>query len=67
MTTGDTPWMVRLSMVVRSPREDFNESFVGSQVALENHSPDTTVSDHYYRKALTTEVTVRNLRIQSVM
>lgn len=66
MTAGDTPWMVRLSMVVRSPRDDPGDRFPGAQIPLENHTPPTT-SDHYYRKALTTEVTVRNLRIQSVL
>lgn len=66
MTAGDVPWMVRISMVARSPRQDPADTYPGSPIALENHSPSST-TDNYYRKALTTEVTVRNLRIQSVL
>ncbi len=66
MTDGDTPWMVRISLVVRSSRDDPSDRFEGSRFALENHNP-TTTTDYYFRKVTTTEVTVRNLRTQSVL
>lgn len=66
MTDGQTPWMVRLSLVVRSSRDDPRDLFPGQRYALENNTPSPT-SDHYFRSLLTTEVTVRNLRAQSVL
>lgn len=66
MSTGEVPWMVRISMVARSSRDDPADLHTSAPIALENHTPAVT-NDRYYRKVLTTAVTVRNLRVQSVM
>ncbi len=66
MTDGQTPWVVRISLVVRSSRDDPSDRFSGQRFALENNSPDPT-PDYYFRQLTTTEVTVRNLRAQSVL
>ena len=66
MTDGDVPWMVRLSLVVRSAKEDPEERHTGTTYTLENHS-SSGASDGYFRELLTTEITVRNLRTQSVL
>lgn len=66
MTDGDMPWMVRISLVVRSSRDDPSDLHEGTRYALENNSPSTS-TDMYFRVVTTTEVTVRNLRTQSVL
>ncbi len=58
-------WMVRLSFLARSAREDFRDNFTTTRPALGNRSGGTTSSDHYLRQVITTEVTVRNLRYQA--
>lgn len=57
-------YMVRLSFVVRSGREDLQDLFPGARPALEDNPGDAT-ADHYYRQITSTEVTVRNLRMQA--
>ena len=63
---GEMPWMVRISLVVRSSREDPAGLHESSRPDLENNtgSGDT---DHYFRQVLTTESTARNLRYQAVL
>ena len=60
----DDVWMVRIMMVVRSPKDNY-EGFVWSgnvRPALGNNGASTT-EDGYYRDIVVTEVTVRNLRL----
>ena len=59
---GDEVIMVRLSLVGRSAREDTLGRYSSQRPDLENRSGSTT-TDNYYRQVLTTEVTVRNLRL----
>lgn len=66
MAAGDVPWMARVSVVVRSSRDDPADTYPGVPISVENHVADTT-EDHYYREVLTTEVTVRNVRAQAVL
>lgn len=55
-------WMVRFSLVARSPRSDKTLSEVSSPVALEDNSGSGT-ADGYSRQALTSKVQLRNLRM----
>lgn len=57
-------YMIRVSFVVRSSREDLQDLFPGARPALEDN-PAGAGSDHYYRQVVSTEVTVRNLRMQA--
>ena len=59
-------WAVRISLTIRSHKEN-PEGFTWSnnvRPALANNSAGTT-ADGYYRNSMTTEVTVRNLRMLS--
>ena len=58
-------WMVRMSFMVRSSREDFRDNFRTGRPAMGNRSPGSAGADHYLRQAITTEVAVRNLRYQA--
>ena len=58
----DDVWQVRISMIVRSSREDPRGLYTSSRPGLANRTA-ATADDNYYRQALTTEVTVRNLRV----
>lgn len=60
---GTQVWMVRVSLVSRSAKQDKREMHVETRPNLENHSP-TAAPDSYYRQVLTTAVSVRNLRYQ---
>lgn len=57
-------YMVRISVVVRSGREDLVRTRTSVRPALEDNpaSPDP---DYYFRQVVSTEVTVRNLRMQA--
>ncbi len=55
-------WMVRYSLVSRSPRADKVNTSVSSPISLENNS-GLSSTDGYSRKALTSKVQFRNLRI----
>jgi len=59
---GDEVIMVRLSMVGRSAREDMLGRYTSQRPDLENHS-GASAADNYYRQVLSTEVTIRNLRL----
>lgn len=60
----DDIYMMRISLVIRSSRPDLNSTFVGQRPALEDN-PGAGTTDNYYRQVVTTEVMVRNLRIQA--
>ncbi len=54
--------MVRVNILARSRREEAGDNYTSSRPALEDHSASTT-TDHYYRQLITTEVTLRNMRL----
>lgn len=60
----DNLYMIRISLVVRSSREEPNRVSTSSRPELENN-PASTVVDHYYRQVISTEVVIRNLRMQA--
>jgi hypothetical protein len=55
-------WMMRFSLVARSPRSDKTQTEVSSPVSLENHT-GSGGKDGYSRQALTSKVQFRNLRL----
>jgi len=57
-------WMVRLSLIARSTREEPEDLYPGTRKALANRSAGST-TDHYLRQYFSSEVTVRNLRYQA--
>ncbi|MCK6505571.1 PilW family protein [Myxococcota bacterium] len=56
--------MVRMHLLVRSSRQDPGDLYQNSQPSLANHVVSVS-TDGFYRQVLTTEVTVRNLRLQA--
>jgi prepilin-type N-terminal cleavage/methylation domain-containing protein len=58
--------MIRITLVARSPRPDPSNLFGGARVDVENNTGNTGSTDHYFRQVLTSEVTVRNLRMQGI-
>ena len=67
VAAGDEPnvWMVRISILVRSPRTDPAGVATSAKPAVANNG-GSAVEDGYYRQRLTTDVAVRNLRLQAV-
>jgi prepilin-type N-terminal cleavage/methylation domain-containing protein len=63
---ANSVYMIRISLVVRSSRQDLARLHQGQRPALEDNSA-SAASDHYFRRELSTEVTVRNMRIQSLL
>lgn len=62
-TQAESIWMMRISMIARSSREDLRDRFPGFRPALADRTASGTPgSDHYYRKVLVTEVAFRNIR-----
>ena len=60
---GETAWMVRFSLVARTPREDVRtDHFSEKRPGVANHSASST-ADGYHRQLLNTQVTIRNLRL----
>ena len=59
-------YMARITVVVRSSREDLRELYPGERPTIEDNVT-TGTSDHYLRTVLSTDVTVRNLRIQGLL
>jgi hypothetical protein len=57
-------WMVRMSLVTRSTREEPEDIYPGSRLSLANRSAGAG-SDHYLRQYFSTEISVRNLRYQA--
>ena len=66
MTTADVDnvYMIRVSLVIRSSRPDLLSTFPGQRPALEDN-PGSAVTDNYYRQVVSTEIAVRNLRLQA--
>ena len=68
---GDAVQMVRMHLLVRSSRTDPKDLFSNSRPSLANHSgalgtnPGGTDGYAYFRQVISTEVTVRNLRLQA--
>ncbi len=60
----DDLYMIRFTLVIRSGREDMNDMFPGAPLAVAGNTPSST-ADHYYRQVLSSEVTVRNMRMLS--
>lgn len=60
----DNVYMIRISLVVRSSRQEPNRVATSTRPALEDNSAGST-PDYYYRQVVSTEVVVRNLRIQA--
>lgn len=61
---GSNVQMVRMHLLVRSSRDDPNDKYRNTRPSLANNTV-TASTDGYYRQVLTTEVTVRNLRLQA--
>ncbi|NOY28277.1 MAG: prepilin-type N-terminal cleavage/methylation domain-containing protein [Oligoflexia bacterium] len=61
---GSKVQMVRLHLLVRSSRDDPGGTYRNTRPNLANHTVSAS-ADGYYRQILTTEVTVRNLRMQA--
>ena len=57
-------WQARVSMVVRSDKPDSRSVHTSTRPSLANRGAEST-SDHYYREVISSEVTVRNLRLLS--
>lgn len=62
--TADDVWMVRIMMVLRSPKENLQDFTWSSNVrpAVGNNTASST-ADGYYRNVVVTEVVVRNHRL----
>jgi hypothetical protein len=70
ITYSEAPqvWMVRISMVVRSSREDPGGIRTSSRPQFANFTDaadEDDDGDHFYRQWMATEVTVRNMRYQA--
>jgi len=55
-------WAVRINMIVRSSRIDPAGLYTNSRPGLANHAASSS-TDGYYRQVISTEVSVRNLRV----
>ena len=57
-------WSVRISMVLRSPKDDFFDAYTSRRPQLANNAqaPDT---DRYFRDTVASIVAVRNMRLLS--
>ncbi len=58
------PWMVRVSLLARSRREEASGRYESYRPALGDNLGATT-ADHYYRQLLVTDVALRNMRMYS--
>ena len=63
LATTDWPWMVRVNILARS-RRPASGHYESTRPGLENNTAATT-PDGYYRQVLTTEITLRNMRMYS--
>ncbi len=59
-------YMIRVSVVVRSSREELRDIYPGQRPALGDNGA-SAIEDHYLRTVLSSEVTVRNLRMQNLL
>ena len=64
MVLTEWPWMVRVNLLARSRREEASGRYESTRPTLEDNTGSTT-ADAYYRQVLTTEVTLRNMRVYS--
>ena len=64
VTQAHDIWMVRISLIARSSREEPEDLYPGSRKSLANRSAGSA-TDHYLRQYFSSEVTVRNLRYQA--
>lgn len=56
-------YMIRVSLVIRSGREDPRDMHQGTRPGLADN-PESSTIDHYFRQVISTEVVVKNMRIQ---
>ncbi len=59
---GQSVWMVRVSLMARTPREDVRDVHKETRPGLSNRSAASS-SDGYHRQLLNTQVAIRNLRL----
>jgi hypothetical protein len=64
LISGDWPWMARVSLLARSRRQEASRQYTSTRPALEDNAAGTG-TDSYYRQVLSTEVTLRNMRLYS--
>ncbi len=64
LISGDWPWMARVSLLARSRRQEATRQYSSTRPGLEDNAAGTD-TDSYYRQVLTTEVTLRNMRLYS--
>ena len=57
-------WSVRISMVLRSPKDDFFEAYTGRRPRLANNTQGAS-TDRYFRDTVASIVSVRNMRLLS--
>ena len=57
-------WSVRISMVLRSPKDDFFEAFTSRRPKLANNAQGSS-TDRYFRDTVASIVSVRNMRLLS--
>lgn len=62
---ADNIWMVRVLLLGRSSRSDFRDAYPGQRIALGNRLAAAT-GDNFYRRVLSTEVALRNVRYLAV-
>lgn len=61
---ADDVYMVRVSLVLRSSREDPRRLYQGQRPPLEDNGAGAA-TDNYFRQVVSTEVMVRNMRMQA--
>ncbi|HNH47537.1 MAG TPA: hypothetical protein PKY30_10890, partial [Myxococcota bacterium] len=61
----DDVYMIRVSFVVKSGREDPQKMRMSARPALADNGAGGT-EDYYFRQTLSTEVMVRNMRLQNM-
>ena len=62
--SADDVWMVRIIMVLRSPKENYQDfQWSGNVRPAVGNNTASSSADGYYRNVVTTEVTVRNNRL----
>jgi hypothetical protein len=59
---GQSVWMVRVSLMARTSREDVRDEHSETRPGLSNRSAASS-SDGYHRQILNTQVAIRNLRL----
>ena len=64
MALTEWAWMVRVNLLARSRREEASGRYESTRPTLEDNT-GSAASDAYYRQVLTTEVTLRNMRVYS--